>query len=202
MQAPLYKLELGEGSHVESGRIRNRSRERSVSPSPARVGADDFTRAFELCAAWGAVLLIDECDLYLEKRSDFSSGHNSLVTRFLRELEYYPSLLFLTTNRERSLDPAVYSRVHLTINYPRLDRASRLQIWKTFLGHMDTQSDMSEAEVEALADIDVDGRRVRNVVKTARIVAKRQQRAICFDDVKNVMRITESLTVEKPEETS
>jgi ATP-dependent 26S proteasome regulatory subunit len=121
------------------------------------------------------------------------------MTGFLRELEYYPSLLFLTTNRERSLDPAVYSRVHLTINYPQLDRNSRLQIWKTFLTHMDTQSDMTEAEVEALADIDVDGRRVRNVVKTARILAKRQQRAICFNDVKNVMRITESLVVETPE---
>jgi hypothetical protein len=89
--------------------------------------------------------------------------------------------------------------VHLTINYPQLDRNSRLRIWKTFLNHMDTQSDMTEAEVEALADIDVDGRRVRNVVKTARILAKRQQRAICFNDVKNVMRITESLVVKTPE---
>ncbi|KAH6676972.1 P-loop containing nucleoside triphosphate hydrolase protein [Plectosphaerella plurivora] len=199
IKAPLYKLELGEGGRRDPTNSRNRSRDRSVSRSPDRIGNEDFTRAFELCAAWGAVLLIDECDLYLEKRSDYSSSHNSIVTRFLRELEYYPSLLFLTTNRERSLDPAVYSRVHLTINYPQLDRASRLQIWKTFLNHMDTKSDMSEAEVEALADIDVDGRRVRNVVKTARILAKRQQRAICFNDVKNVMRITESLVVEKPE---
>jgi ATPase family protein associated with various cellular activities (AAA) len=81
IQAPLYKLELGEGSRQATGRTRNRSRDRSVSPSPERVDSEDFTRAFELCAAWGAVLLIDECDLYLEKRSDYSSSHNSIVTR-------------------------------------------------------------------------------------------------------------------------
>ncbi|CRK46653.1 hypothetical protein BN1723_016699 [Verticillium longisporum] len=147
---------------------------------------------------WGAVLLIDECDLYLEQRSDTSTQRNKLVSRFLTELEYYPSLLFLTTNRERVLDPAVYSRIHLTINYPALDAPSRTKIWTTFLSH-GTESSISERELEVLANIDVNGRRIRNIAKTTKIMAKRAGRPICFDDVKKVMRITEGLIIEDPE---
>ncbi|CRK11176.1 hypothetical protein BN1723_009310 [Verticillium longisporum] len=117
---------------------------------------------------------------------------------FLTELEYYPSLLFLTTNRERVLDPAVYSRIHLTINYPALDAPSRTKIWTTFLSH-GTESSISERELEVLANIDVNGRRIRNIAKTTKILAKRAGRPICFDDVKKVMRITEGLVIEDPE---
>ncbi|KAF3354383.1 Copper transport protein CTR3 [Verticillium dahliae VDG1] len=204
IQAPLYKLELGEGNSVQMketdesrSRSRSRSRRRSRSRSPEQVSTDVKT-AFNLASRWGAVLLIDECDLYLEQRSDTSTQRNQLVSRFLTELEYYPSLLFLTTNRERVLDPAVYSRIHLTINYPALDAPSRTKIWTTFLSH-GTESSISERELEVLANIDVNGRRIRNIAKTTKILAKRAGRPICFDDVKKVMRITEGLVIEDPE---
>lgn len=106
-------------------------------------------------------------------------------------------MLFLTTNREKVLDPAIYSRIHLTINYPALDLSSRRTIWRTFLEHEGT-STVSSTELEALAGIDVNGRRIRNIVKTARIMAKQANRGISFDDVKKVMRITEGVTVECP----
>ncbi|KAM0330094.1 hypothetical protein ACHAQA_004265 [Verticillium albo-atrum] len=208
IHAPLYKLELGEGSRpgrVRSSsrsrsRTRSRSRDRSQSRnrSPDRLVDSDFTAAFKLASRWGAVLLIDECDLYLEQRSDTSTQRNKLVSRFLTELEYYPSLLFLTTNRERVLDPAVYSRIHLTINYPALDAPSRTKIWTTFLSH-GTESSISDRELEVLASIDVNGRRIRNIVKTTKIMAKRAGRPICFDDVRKVMRITEGLVIGDPE---
>jgi hypothetical protein len=47
-----------------------------------------------------------------------------------------------------------------------------------------------------LAKIDVNGRRIRNMVKTAKIMAKQQKRGICLDDVRKVMMITEGLTIE------
>ncbi|KAM0271901.1 hypothetical protein ACHAQH_008925 [Verticillium albo-atrum] len=205
IHAPLYKLELGEGSpttcvrdgEYSRSRSRTRSRDRSRSHSPEMIRSD-VTTAFKLASRWGAVLLIDECDLYLEQRGDNSTQRNKLVSRFLTELEYYPSLLFLTTNRERVLDPAVYSRIHLTINYPALDAPSRTKIWTTFLSH-GTESSISDRELEVLANIDVNGRRIRNIVKTTKIMAKRAERPICFDDVKKVMRITEGLVIENPE---
>lgn len=39
---------------------------------------------------------------------------------FLRILEYYNGVLFLTTNRVGKLDPAITSRVHLNLHYRRL----------------------------------------------------------------------------------
>lgn len=53
--------------------------DRWVSQANNRRG--DFTAAFELAARWGAVLLIDECDIYLEQRSDASSSRNRMVSR-------------------------------------------------------------------------------------------------------------------------
>ncbi|KAJ0347509.1 hypothetical protein KNSL1_006394 [Colletotrichum chrysophilum] len=155
----------------------------------------DIAGAFELAARWGAVLLIDECDAYLEQRSDSSSQRNKLVSRFLRELEYYPSLLFLTTNREKSLDPAIHSRVHLTINYPALDEPSRKKVWMTFLGT--TGSNLSNENLAALSRIEVDGRKIRNIVKTAGIMARRDGRSVTFDDIRKVMKITEGIEVKE-----
>ncbi len=43
---------------------------------------------FELAAHWNALLLLDEADVFLRKR-DTDHTHNSLVSVFLRKLEYY-----------------------------------------------------------------------------------------------------------------
>jgi len=91
------------------------------------------------------------------------------------------------------LDPGVYSRIHLTINYPGLDTGSRRLIWKTFLDR--EGSSVSEAELDKLAELDLNGRRIRNVTKTARIMAKRAGRTICSADVQQVMRITEGVEI-------
>ncbi|KAI9147175.1 26S proteasome regulatory subunit [Paramyrothecium foliicola] len=188
MHAPLYKMDLGQLEHDLDPDMRIRSGRVEDSPE------DKIKTAFKLAAKWKAVLLIDECDMYLEKRSDASPARNRIVNRFLQELEYYPSLLFLTTNREKVLDPAIYSRIHLTINYPALDTQSRRQIWSTFLAR--TSSAVSATELDVLAGVQLNGRRIRNIVKTAGIMTKQQQRAICFDDVKSVIRITEGIVIE------
>ncbi|KAK0726250.1 P-loop containing nucleoside triphosphate hydrolase protein [Apiosordaria backusii] len=198
IHAPLVKMELSDLLKDEQERVPTRHRRDSRSRSPAsNRGEDELTRTFSLAAKWKAVLLIDECDMYLEKRSDDSPERNRLVARFLRELEYYPSLLFLTTNRERVLDPAIYSRIHLTINYPALDLSSRLAIWKTFLGMEEGEfaSTVTDEEFDKLALIETNGRRIKNITKTARMMAKRHGRGISFEDVRNVMRITEGLKI-------
>ncbi|KAJ9134155.1 26S protease regulatory subunit 4-like protein 1 [Pleurostoma richardsiae] len=181
MHTPLYKMELSELAEDEED-------------SGTEKDDDDISSTFDLAARWNAVLLIDECDMYLEKRSEASPKRNKIVSRFLQELEYYPSLLFLTTNREKVLDPAIYSRIHLTINYPALDVPSRQAIWHNFL-EREPGSAVSNAEVKVLAAVEVNGRRIRNIIKTARIMAKRERRGICFDDIRRVMKITEGLAI-------
>lgn len=121
--------------------------------------------------------------------------HFNAAVAFLRKLEYYPSLLFLTTNRADKLDIALQSRVHLTISYPELDVFSRLSIWRNFLSRAGSESELSSEEIERLAQIDLNGRRIRNVIKTALVMAKKQNRGLRYADVEKVLMITEGLTL-------
>ncbi|KAI8267858.1 hypothetical protein K4K58_006987 [Colletotrichum sp. SAR11_239] len=49
---------------------------------------------------------------------------------FLRILEYYPGILFLTTNRVGAIDDAFRSRLHLTLYYPKLLEKQSIKIWR------------------------------------------------------------------------
>ncbi len=78
---------------------------------------------------WGAVMLIDEADVYIRRRQDNLTA-NAVVGVFLRVLEYFNGLLFLTTNRVDDIDEAVISRCIALIKYHPPARADRLRIWQ------------------------------------------------------------------------
>ncbi len=78
---------------------------------------------------WGAVMLIDEADVYIRKRSDDITA-NAVVGVFLRVLEYFDGLLFLTTNRIDDIDEAIVSRCIALIRYHQPDQTARERIWR------------------------------------------------------------------------
>ncbi len=79
---------------------------------------------------WGAVMLIDEADVYIRRRSD-SLSSNAVVGVFLRVLEYFNGLLFLTTNRIDDIDEAIISRCIAMIRYHHPPgRKDRIKIWQ------------------------------------------------------------------------
>ncbi len=78
---------------------------------------------------WGAVMLIDEADVYIKKRAD-NLASNAVVGVFLRVLEYFNGLLFLTTNRVDDIDEAIISRCIAMIRYQSPDHADRCKIWR------------------------------------------------------------------------
>ncbi|HEY6879610.1 MAG TPA: ATP-binding protein, partial [Polyangiales bacterium] len=81
---------------------------------------------------WGAVMLIDEADVYIKRRDDDITA-NAVVGVFLRVLEYFNGLLFLTTNRVEDIDEAIVSRCIAMIRYEPPDASSRLRIWQVML---------------------------------------------------------------------
>lgn len=94
-----------------------------------------------MCTRWNAILLLDEADIFLEERSRHEVERNKLVSIFLRVLEYHEGIMFLTTNRVSTFDPAFQSRIHISIDYPDLSPDSRRKIWENFLGrHNDAQA--------------------------------------------------------------
>jgi hypothetical protein len=78
---------------------------------------------------WGAVMLIDEADVYIKRRND-NLASNAVVGVFLRVLEYFNGLLFLTTNRVDDIDEAIISRCIAMIKYHTPDDADRRKIWR------------------------------------------------------------------------
>jgi len=86
---------------------------------------DALTRA----QRWGAVMLIDEADVYIKRRDD-NITMNAVVGVFLRVLEYFNGLLFLTTNRIDDIDEAIVSRCIALIRYHAPDEAARQRIWQ------------------------------------------------------------------------
>ncbi|EEH10616.1 conserved hypothetical protein [Histoplasma capsulatum G186AR] len=104
-----------------------------------------------LAHRWRCVLLLDEADVFLAKREKGDIIRNSLVSVFLRVLEYYSGVIILTTNRVGEFDEAFRSRIHMSLYYPKLDELSTKEIWEKNLGHI----------MKNGRDIDVEDEKIR-----------------------------------------
>ncbi|KAL2136474.1 hypothetical protein VTI74DRAFT_3493 [Chaetomium olivicolor] len=129
----------------------------------------------ELVARWNAILLLDECDVFLEARSTHELERNKIVSIFLRTLEYYEGIMFMTTNRVDDIDAAFQSRIHVSIEYPDLTAASRRTIWANFLNGSTIKSTLTDKDIAELAELKLNGRQIKNVLKTAQLLAARKK---------------------------
>lgn len=111
-----------------------------------------LSQILELVARWNAILLLDECDVFLEARSTHDLERNKVVSIFLRTLEYYEGILFMTTNRVHNIDAAFQSRIHVSLEYPDLNAESRVQIWKNFLATSNQKTEITDGDIEELAE--------------------------------------------------
>jgi ATPase family associated with various cellular activities (AAA) len=174
MKVPLYTLSAGE-----------------IGIMPAMVERE-IKAALEKCAKWNAILLLDECDVFLECRELNSLKRNELVSIFLRLLEYYEGMMFLTTNRVNTIDPAFESRIDVSINYPDLTAELRLQIWAKFLFRSEqTRStlDLSEQDLPPLAQLNLNGRQIKSAIKTAQLLATSKGEKLATTHLNAVLKL-------------
>ncbi|KAJ5902309.1 P-loop containing nucleoside triphosphate hydrolase protein [Penicillium taxi] len=137
----------------------------------------NLSKIFSLAATWQAILLIDEADVFLESRgkgvASSSTDKNALVSVFLRVLEYYQGIVFLTTNQIAQFDVAIPSRIHLAIQYNSLTQEQMKAIFKGFLQPLadknlvDDLDDILDWLKEDVYNSGFDGRQIRNIVTTA-----------------------------------
>lgn len=101
-----------------------------ISTSMSAVSVERALNYFlTLGERFGALVLLDEADVYLEARRTRDLQRNALVSMFLRALEYYKGVLFLTTNRVEAFDSAFTSRIHVALHYRKLNDEDRGRIW-------------------------------------------------------------------------
>ncbi|KAM0203027.1 hypothetical protein ACHAPI_001197 [Fusarium lateritium] len=128
------------------------------------------TTVFEIGKRWNAIILLDEADVVMSKRSSSELERNAIVAVWLRKLEYFEGILFLTTNRKNQLDAAFQSRIHLTINLPDLTSKERQEIWKSLLTLNSGVTDMSNwtpRMYQVLGALNINGRLIKNLLRTA-----------------------------------
>jgi AAA+ superfamily predicted ATPase len=125
---------------------------------------DTLTRA----QRWGAVMLIDEADVYIKRRDD-NIAANAVVGVFLRVLEYFNGLLFLTTNRVDDIDEAIISRCIAMIKYHPPQVEDRRRLWQVMTRQfaLDVDPELIEALVQRFPD--ATGRDIKGLAK---LVAK------------------------------
>ncbi|KAL6804887.1 hypothetical protein GGI42DRAFT_342266 [Trichoderma sp. SZMC 28013] len=108
---------------------------------------------------------------------------------FLRVLEYYAGILFLTTNRIGDFDEAFTSRIHISLYYPELDEMKTVDIFKLNLDliqsrfkRMDRPIQIDYKRIKRFAkmhylyysDSRWNGRQIRNACQTALALAEYQ----------------------------
>ncbi|KAJ5324416.1 hypothetical protein N7476_003016 [Penicillium atrosanguineum] len=174
MKVPLYVMSAGD---------------LGTSASSVEESLKDILR---MIPKWGAVLLLDEADVFMEARSATDLQRNELVSIFLRMLEYYEGILFLTTNRAENIDPAFDSRIHVSLVYQNLDEYSRRHVWAQFLGRTANTEKFSDEELDELAQAELNGRQIKNMLKTAGLLAWSRETTLKFEHVKVVLGLRQS----------
>ncbi|KAB8076238.1 P-loop containing nucleoside triphosphate hydrolase protein [Aspergillus leporis] len=180
----LLSGEPGVGKTLEAESVAEEMRQPLCLISASELGEtaveveESLEQVLELTSKWNAIFLLDECDRFLEARSTDDIRRNRLVSVFLRQLEYYRGIMFLTSNRISDFDPAF-----------EVDIPSRLHVWKTFIQIGDMKTQLSDKDVETLATIEVNGREIKNIIKTARLLSKQEKTPLAVEHIEMVLRV-------------
>jgi len=160
---------------------------------------------FRLASIWNCILLFEDVDTFFSQRSkaDTATTKNALVSVFLRVLDYYDGILFLTTHRAGVLDEAFKCRIHYKIYYPELSLEQSLDIWKLNIQRVhQIEKEMSKTENRppfSIDEVDLldfakyhfkqgsarwDGRQIRNAFQVALSLAYQESREEIIGSVK------------------
>ena len=151
---------------------------------------------------WKAILLIDEADVYIHERGT-DIQQNAIVGVWLRTLEYYKGILFMTSNRETIIDDAIMSRATAWIRYELPDKAAATRIWKVLSTQYNVK--LTDADIDKLTTIEVfkyvSGRSIKSLLKLGKLLAQKREKPVSVDMLVYVAQFID-LECSKPGEES
>jgi hypothetical protein len=169
LERPLYMVSIGE-----------------LGTDPQQL-EESLRQILDLSVAWNAVILLDEADIFLEARDEKDILRNAMVGVFLRLLEYHQGVMFLTSNRAKNIDKAFLSRISVALKYQSMSTDIRKQVWTNLL----KAASVEGLDVETLAGIPLNGRQIKNAIRLAQTLAKRDNRNVVASDVLDTVKIAE-----------
>jgi hypothetical protein len=139
-------------------------------------------RAFDAAEAGHVLLLFDEADSILGKRTSniqhSNDRHANLETNFiLARIEQFNGIAFFTTNLPSAIDPAVSRRMSMHVSFPFPDVATRADLWRRMVP---AEAPVQEnVDFQALAErYELSGGFIRNIVLRAAYQAVRDGESI------------------------
>ena len=85
--------------------------------------------------------------------------------RILVQPEYYEGILFLPTNRIKTIEEAIVSRIHLPLRYINLNKSPWKKVWQSFL-HIASSANvvtrLAVKDIKYLAKMRLNRRQVRS----------------------------------------
>lgn len=133
----------------------------------------EFGKILNRASRWGAILLLDEADVFIRRR-DNDVQHNAVVASFLRVLEYFNGLMFMTTNRENDIDDAILSRCIAIINFDHPSKDDSKKIWRVLADQFKVE--LSDDLIDKLADQfdKASGRDIKELLKLTSKFSRRK----------------------------
>lgn len=153
-------------------------------------------RIFALAQRWGCILELAEADVFLAPRNQVDMERNALVSVFVRLLQVFSGILFMTTNRVGLFDDALMSVIHVSLHYPPLDKLAIRKIWRLNIAR--TRATLPNCSIKERAIIGFakeissnrnivwNGRQIRNAFQTALAFAQHEAQ-----ESKSPLRLTE-----------
>jgi hypothetical protein len=135
-------------------------------------------RAFDAAEAGHVLLLFDEADTVLGKRTSeirtANDRYANLETNFiLARLEQFQGVAVFTTNLPSGIDPAVMRRMTMHIRFPFPDEAARAELWERMIPAEAPRA--REIDFERLGrKYELSGGFIRNIVLRAAFYARRE----------------------------
>ncbi len=135
---------------------------------------------FQRAKRWDCVLLLDEADVFVVQRGD-SIEQNAIVAEFLRTLEYFDGLLFMTTNRPQDIDEAIVSRCAAIISYVPPSGKDAHAIWRVMADQY--KAELGDELIDGLLELfpTIAPRDIKMLLRLALRVAKARNEALTLD---------------------
>ncbi len=133
----------------------------------------NLNRVFELAEELDVVLLLDEGDALLTRRTDVQNANDryaNLETNFLlQRLESFQGILIVTTNTRNRIDVAFERRMDVTVEFFPPDAEERWHMWQIHLSSPHAVEEPFLAEVASRCDLT--GGQIRNAALHASLLS-------------------------------
>ncbi|KAJ8070399.1 hypothetical protein OCU04_000774 [Sclerotinia nivalis] len=156
-------------------------------------------RIFFLGRVWKCVILLEDAEMFLEKRTLGDLQRNALISVFLRILESYNGIVILTSSPITTMDEAFKSRIQLFLRYTPLTFAQRAKIWESHIKQLESLESLfnpstiniSElrANLSMLAKYKLNGHEIGHAVRTARQLALWKGIPMGFEEVQYAVSV-------------